>query len=478
MANNNFVVKNGLTVNGSFTANSTVVTAAAINATSVNTATANATTSIVVGSAVSINTTSFVAGAFIANSTVVNAAAVTATSVNSASVSLAGVNITGIITGNAATAYSNGVTYTNTLAGTAYANAVANAAAVYQTTAGLTANVVTRTANNTLFVGSTSAANVVSNTQLSSNLANYQTTAGLSANVQNLTANNASYLNGQPNTYYTNIPARLGYTPINKTGDGMTGDLTVTRTDTGFANRGAIFLGNSGVRFIYYNGTNYEIPGGKVIASNFMVDTNQSYYMTADEAVYMRWDGSFTAFSHRLYTPGTINAGGTIATSGRVYCKSPDNVADGYAMINSQGRFRDWIWDDAGGFVSFAIDGNPKGITVFDSDISLKKDIKPTTYDATKTINDIEFVSYNWKPTQYTDKDGVTHTTNKGHVECGFVAQQLEQVDPGLVKMLSDGKLMPDMLNLTSVLGLALQTAQKKIDVLEQRLAALESKVG
>lgn len=69
-----------------------------------------------------------------------------------------------------------------------------NNLANYQTTAGLAANVATLTANNTSFVGTVSAANVVSNAQLSANLANYQTTAGLSANVATLTANNTSFV--------------------------------------------------------------------------------------------------------------------------------------------------------------------------------------------------------------------------------------------------------------------------------------------
>ena len=73
----------------------------------------------------------------------------------------------------------------------------------YQTTAGLAANVATLTANNTAFVGTVTAANVVSNSQLQANLANYalnntltfyQTTAGLSANVGTLTANNVLYV--------------------------------------------------------------------------------------------------------------------------------------------------------------------------------------------------------------------------------------------------------------------------------------------
>ena len=58
-------------------------------------------------------------------------------------------------------------------------------------------NVATLTANNTSFVGSISAANVVSNAQLSSNLSNYQTTAGLSANVATLTSNNSTYAFGK-----------------------------------------------------------------------------------------------------------------------------------------------------------------------------------------------------------------------------------------------------------------------------------------
>ena len=59
--------------------------------------------------------------------------------------------------------------------------------------------VYTGTANNTSFVGSVSAANVVSNSQLSGNLANYQTTAGLSANVATLAANSATFLGGAGN---------------------------------------------------------------------------------------------------------------------------------------------------------------------------------------------------------------------------------------------------------------------------------------
>ena len=84
----------------------------------------------------------------------------------------------------------------------------------YQTTAGLSSNVAGLTANNTSYVGSVTAGNVVSNGQLSSNLANYQTTAGLSSNVAGLTANNASYLGGVISTSYVNTSGQYIFSNV------------------------------------------------------------------------------------------------------------------------------------------------------------------------------------------------------------------------------------------------------------------------
>ena len=106
MADKDFVVKNGIVVNTSFTANSTTI---ALGLTSTNTV---------------INTTS--------------------------------ISIGGVVVANASGPIITG----------------------YQTTAGLAANVATLTANNTSFVGSVSAANVVSNAQLSSNLSSYALKTG------------------------------------------------------------------------------------------------------------------------------------------------------------------------------------------------------------------------------------------------------------------------------------------------------------
>jgi hypothetical protein len=150
------------------------------------------------------------------------------------------------------------------------ANVVSNAQlssnlANYATLAGLSANVATLTANNTAFVGLTTAANVVSNTQLQSNLANYATLSGLSANVAKLDANtslfsnNATNLGGQAAAYYTNASnLGTGTLPTGRLTGSYTG-ITAVGTLTGIAVTGNSNF-DSGVLFV--DGTNNRVGIG------------------------------------------------------------------------------------------------------------------------------------------------------------------------------------------------------------------------
>jgi hypothetical protein len=55
---------------------------------------------------------------------------------------------------------------------------------------------------------------------------------------------------------------KLGYTPVNKAGDTMTGDLTVYRA--GAPNTGVVFLGNSGGKYLFFDGTSYTLPAAEL----------------------------------------------------------------------------------------------------------------------------------------------------------------------------------------------------------------------
>ena len=110
---------------------------------------------------------------------------------------LANYSTTTATTANAATAYSNAASYTDNRIGTANSAMVANADAAYTNAV---AAIATSTANNTLYVGTVTAANVVSNSQLQSNLSNYQTTAGLNANIAAYLPTYTGIVNGSSHT--------------------------------------------------------------------------------------------------------------------------------------------------------------------------------------------------------------------------------------------------------------------------------------
>jgi hypothetical protein len=95
---------------------------------------------------------------------------------------------TQIVAGNV---FLNGSTL---VIGNTAANVTVNNTVIAVGTTTINSTVFSGTSNNTSFVGSIAAANVVSNAQLSSNLSSYQTTAGLSGNVATLTANNANFV--------------------------------------------------------------------------------------------------------------------------------------------------------------------------------------------------------------------------------------------------------------------------------------------
>jgi hypothetical protein len=77
-------------------------------------------------------------------------------------------------------------------------------------------NTAVITSNNTLYVGSVSATNVVSNAQLIANLTNYQTTAGLASNVASYLPIYTGIVNGASYTVGSNFIANstvLTFTP-------------------------------------------------------------------------------------------------------------------------------------------------------------------------------------------------------------------------------------------------------------------------
>ena len=166
----------------------------------------NVSATYLIGNALTANTTSFVGTVSAANvvsnaQLVANLTGYQTSAGLSANVAKLTANLATYIVANSGLVSNSSGVFVNS----AYITAlVADDDSGYQTNAGLAANVATLSSNNTNYVGTVAAANVVSNAQLVANLANYQlitnmayyqTTGGLAANVATLTANNANTVN-------------------------------------------------------------------------------------------------------------------------------------------------------------------------------------------------------------------------------------------------------------------------------------------
>lgn len=92
----------------------------------------------------------------------------------------------------------------------------------------------------------------------------------------------AGLFGGLPPSWFSDIVARLGYTPVNKLGDTIngvlnidngtggrvvlspSGDLSLWRANS---NTGLLFLGSSGSRYLYYDGASYALNGADLYVS-------------------------------------------------------------------------------------------------------------------------------------------------------------------------------------------------------------------
>ena len=333
-------------------------------------------------------------------------------SINSVSVALSTVNSTsnGVFIGNNVVQIGNTSIYANLTPTTLYigGNVIANstgsnnafnlggtAASGYQTTAGLSANVATLTANNTSFVGSVSAANVVSNAQLSSNLANYQTTAGLSANVATLTANNTSFVgsvsaanvvsNAQLSSNLANYQTTAGlnaniasYLPT-YSGVVNASSLTTGATGTGtgglIANVTTLFVGNNtintsltttglninavtianttGVYTGIVNGSTISV-GSSFTANSTLVNavslTTSTNTVTIGTASYFVANGNLGVGTSSPAV--SLQIGNTSAAADRTVRVTNSNMPVGFDMLVSSGGAGGYLWVRDNSFMS------------------------------------------------------------------------------------------------------------------------------
>lgn len=123
------------------------------------------------------------------------------------------------------------------------------------------------------------------------------------------------------------------------------------------------------------------------------------------------------------------------------------------------------------GYINATVGGASKGIPYFDSDATLKENIKTLKRGTTgEKLDAIRPVSYKFKDTEFVNDEGVTlYTKGKTH-EYGVIAQDIRKVLPASVNVLPDGHLAMDPLEMIGFLVACVKDLREDIKTLQEQL--------
>ncbi|RZN24766.1 hypothetical protein [Bradyrhizobium sp. Leo121] len=139
-----------------------------------------------------------------------------------------------------------------------------------------------------------------------------------------------------------NYQAALGYTPVNKAGDMMSGSLTVNgdlaSRRAGSPGTGILYLGNSGARYLYFDGANYSLPGAHVYsAAGRLLGTGSDAGLVINGRLAYAADTSVNANGMSEPYGGAVMTGfgwvSGVATQARFRYMQLQNLAGGWWTI-------------------------------------------------------------------------------------------------------------------------------------------------
>jgi len=285
---------------------------------------------------------------------------------------------------------------------------------------------------------------------------------------------------------FSSKQAALGYTPVNKAGDTMTGQLNLTGTnntpyDTNNVSVAVRNLSSANNTYSGFSLNNASNSGALLFseytgttASRFAIATNPGTSPTALASRFtVNSDGSFTFLDNTSTNVASIDAsarlnlGGTSA--GTVYGSVS---ARGYASRSGQagsfsGNVYNIYWN--GSAAELYIDNSSIGSINVTSDYRIKQNVVTQASNAVDRVNALRPVTYQIKDVGIFKADGVTRE--------GFIAHELAEVIPSAVNgakdaLTEDGNIQPQSLRLDPIIAVLTKAVQE----LSARVAALEAK--
>lgn len=156
----------------------------------------------------------------------------------------------------------------------------------------------------------------------------------------------ADKLDGQEGAYYADIPSRLGYTPVNRLGDTMSGGLTINGGDLvayrAGGTTGGVYLTQDKSRYLYFDGAAYQLNGAPLYINGARAWTvaNDGAGSGMDSDLLDGQEGAYYAnIPARLgYTPTSQDAT-HLGLAGGETLWNPGAVSDWGALPSGASRF-------------------------------------------------------------------------------------------------------------------------------------------
>jgi hypothetical protein len=198
-----------------------------------------------------------------------------------------------------------------------------------------------------------------------------------------------------------------------------TGDITTYRS--GSPTTGVIYFGNGVGRYLYYDGTNYNLYGAGLNVGGFVSGTTGTFSGAVRINGYrlLQYDGQTTLWNE-------VNT-------------------NGVRIVNQAFNAQIWTCDNVGNTTAA---GN---VTAY-SDERLKSDIQTFT-NALDTVNSMRGVAF----------------VKDGKAGIGVIAQEIQKVLPQVVQENNDGYLSVAYGNIVGVLIEAIKELKTEIDILKAK---------
>lgn len=152
-----------------------------------------------------------------------------------------------------------------------------------------------------------------------------------------------------------------------------------------------------------------------------------------------------------------------------------DDGSYGWVVVSKDANSFHFVWNTNSPYLEFKTLFGAYGITAWSSDARKKEHIEATTINATDVLREIKHKRFRWKDIV----DGLGDVHQGSNVDCGYVAQEMQDLNPAFVITVAEGtpneQLQINETILIPYITKSLQEIDARVTVIESQLQGKEA---